>query len=250
MAIIIGVTAGEIYNKIDPWAPVTYGQSRTYTDSIIAAKGVPLILPLTDDKKMLRSMYDKLDGLLVSGGNDVNPKLYNQEVYEATKDFSDYRDQYEQQLITWALEDKKPILAICRGVQFLNVVCGGDLYQDIPTDLPEAEDHNRSTSLKDTENLAHTLTIKPNSKLADILGTINIQTNTHHHQAIKTVAESLEAVAWSSDGVIEAVEGDGPDFVIGIQSHPESLMKRAETKWQNLFSSFVLAAGKKSQASP
>jgi putative glutamine amidotransferase len=144
MTAMIGVTATEIVNTTNPWSPVMYGQSGKYSDAVIMAGGAPFILPLTDNMQILRKMYDNLDGLLLSGGIDINPTLYGQQLYETTKHISDYQDEYEIQLILWALEDKKPILAICRGMQLLNVVCGGSLYQNIPTDLPGSEDHNKS----------------------------------------------------------------------------------------------------------
>jgi putative glutamine amidotransferase len=147
------------------------------------------------------------------------------------------------QLITWALEDKKPILAICRGMQLLNVVCGGDLYQHIASELPEAEDHVESSSIKNMEHLAHDLNIERSSKLARILGLTKIQTNAHHHQAVNHIASNLKAVAWTSDGIVEALESkDATNYIIAIQSHPEALVRRAEKAWLNLFISFVQAA--------
>jgi putative glutamine amidotransferase len=232
MTTIIALTAGEIPNKIDPWSPITYGQSRTYSDAIIQAGGVPIVLPLTTKNSALRIMYDSVSGILLAGGNDVDPRLYGEDPGSTTKDISTFRDEFEIQLIKWAMIDKKPILAICRGMQLLNVACGGSLYQNISTDIIDADDHNVSTSLKDIEHLAHVLQIKPGSQLAETLGLNSLQTNTHHHQAIKTVAPTLEAVAWSSDGVIEAIEGRLDDaYLIGVQSHPESLVERAEKDW-------------------
>lgn len=244
MAIIIGITAGEIYNKVDPWSPVTYGQSRTYSDSIISAQGVPLILPLTDDVGTLRAMYDSVNGVMIAGGNDIDPKLYGEKPHAATKDISVYRDRYETQLIRWALEDKKPILGICRGMHLVNVLCGGNLYQHIPSFFPNAEDHNSSDAAKDIEDLAHTLRIKEPSKLASILGVSTIKTNTHHHQAINRMAPNLQAVAWTNDGIIEAIESRDDSYFIGVESHPESLITKAEKRWLNLFLSFVQASAK------
>jgi putative glutamine amidotransferase len=227
MTAMIGVTATEIVNTTNPWSPVMYGQSGKYSDAVIMAGGAPFILPLTDNMQILRKMYDNLDGLLLSGGIDINPTLYGQQLYETTKHISDYQDEYEIQLILWALEDKKPILAICRGMQLLNVVCGGSLYQNIPTDLPGSEDHNKS------------------NELAQILGVTDINTNAHHHQAINVIAPDLEPVAWAGDGVIEGIENrEASSYIIGIQSHPESLVEQAEKTWLKLFSSFVKAAEK------
>lgn len=242
MANLIGITAGEIYNKDDSWSPITYGQSRTYSDALIAANGIPIILPLTNKKSILRATYESLSGLLLAGGNDVDPKLYGEEPHKTTMNVSAYRDAYEKQLIMWALQDRKPIVAICRGMQILNVVCGGSICQDISSYFPQAEDHNSSTATKDIEHLAHSLRIEPTSKLASILGVSTIKTNTHHHQAINLLASNLQAVAWTEDGIIEALESKDDAYIIAVQSHPESLTAKAEPTWHNMFLSFVKAA--------
>jgi putative glutamine amidotransferase len=126
-------------------------------------------------------------------------------------------------------------------MQLINVLKGGTLYQHIPTDLPDAQDHHSSTKAKDLEHFAHTLRIDPASRLARIVHAEHIRTNTHHHQAIKQLGEGLIATAWSEDGIIEAVEITDYPFMIGIESHPESLT-RVEPVWKQLFESFVAAA--------
>lgn len=244
MTKLIGITAGEIVNKARPWSPVTYGQSYTYIDSIIHAGGVPVILPLTDDTEILRSLYESVDGILFPGGNDIDPKLYGEEPIPATEDVSVFRDKNEAQLMEWALEDKKPILCICRGMELLNVVKGGSLHQDILADMPDKKDHESSSKAEDIEDLAHNLKVEPASKLAKALEATEIKTNTHHHQAINVLGEGLKATAWSEDGVIEGIETVDENYVIGVQSHPESLEAKAEPAWRKLFSSFVEAVSR------
>jgi putative glutamine amidotransferase len=244
MPIIIGLTAGEIYNKKYPWAPVTYGQAHTYSDSIIRAGGVPLILPMTSDLTSLRAMYEEVSGIVFAGGNDVNPELYGEKPIKATVEVSKFRDAYEKQLMQWAIEDKKPIFAICRGMQLINVVCGGSLYQDIPTYLPTTEDHQDSTNAGDITHIAHEIKLAPNSKLTSILSSKTIKTNTHHHQAVKQIASNLKAVGWSDDGIVEALESKDDSFVIGVQSHPESLTSNTDLAWIKLFEAFIAASGK------
>lgn len=239
MAKLIGITAGEIVNKIRPWSPVTYGQSYTYIDSIVHAGGIPIILPLTDDEDVLRALYESVDGILFPGGNDVDPKLYGEDPIPETKDVSEFRDKNEIQLMKWALEDKKPVLCICRGMELLNVIKGGTLHQDIQLALPDKQDHDSSSKAENLEDLAHNLRIDPDSKLAKILGSTEIRTNTHHHQGINILAPELRATAWSEDGIIEGLETEDDTYTIGVQSHPESLEAKAEPGWQKLFSSFV-----------
>jgi putative glutamine amidotransferase len=238
---LIGITAGEIYNREHPWAPVTQGQAYTYVVSVHAAGGTPVILPIIDDPVLIDDLYPRLDGILFSGGNDLDPRLYNEVPNEKLEDTSVLRDNYETILLKRALADKKPVFAICRGMQLLNVVRGGTLYQDIPSVFPNAEDHRKSTKQQDMENLAHILRIKPECKLAHILQATEIPTNTHHHQAVKDAGEGLEVVAWAEDDIIEGIELPGDAFVIGIQSHPESL-SGVEPRWLRLFEAFVEAA--------
>ncbi len=209
MKPLIGITTGEIRNLTRPWSPITYGQSHTYSDAIIQAGGLPVLLPFINDTDTLTQIYYKLDGILFAGGNDIDPKLYDQETYEETVDVSPMRDQMEIRLMNLALEQQKPILAICRGMQLLNVVCGGSLYQHIKTDLKLASDHVISTRKKKLVDLAHQLSVKPSSKLATIIRSNTIAANTHHHQAIHRLADNLIVSARSEDDLIEAIEGDG-----------------------------------------
>lgn len=241
---VIGITCGEVHNKIEKWSPVTFGQSRTYVDSIIAAGGVPVLLPLSEDEAVLQSVFQLLDGICLAGGNDISPSCYHQTPYEGNYYHSPLRDTTEEKLLTWALRDKMPILGICRGMQFLNVHCGGDLYQHIPTDLPGSLDHDASTKSESLEDTSHTLRIAASSKLADILGVTTIGANAHHHQAVHTLGQGLQATAWAQDGVIEAIELTNYPYAVAVQSHPESLIS-IEPAWLRLFISFVDAAKKK-----
>jgi putative glutamine amidotransferase len=223
-------------------SPLTYGQSYTYSDAIIRAGGLSILLPITDDKATIMQTFSILDGLLLAGGNDVDPKLYGQKPYAETINLSSARDQMETLLLHMALEQQKPILAICRGMQLLNVVCGGTLYQNIESDLKMASDHEISTRKKTLVDLAHQLRVEPTSKLAKIINSKTINANTHHHQAIHQLADNLSASAFSEDGLIEAIEGDRDDsYLIGIQCHPESLSS-VEPKWDRVFAAFVKSA--------
>lgn len=239
MQPLIGITVGEITNKNESWSPITYGQSRTYIDAIIHAGGTPVILPLTDDKKILKDLFNRCDGVLVAGGNDPDPKLYDDEPISEVTDVSRRRDDQEIQLIKWALDEDKPMLGICRGMQILNIERGGTLYQDIPTQLPKALNHRISSERKTTTDIAHNLKIKPNSKLEAIIEAQKIGANAHHHQAIHELGEGLVATAWAEDGIIEAVELPNKKFIIGVQSHPESLEGTTEKRWSKLFKAFV-----------
>jgi putative glutamine amidotransferase len=241
---LIGITAGEIVNKIEPWAPITHGQSITFVQAVVAAGGIPVILPLIDDDEICRQLYDRCDAILFAGGNDPEPQLFGEAPDPTVKDVSKLRDAVEMRWMRWSLADHRSILGICRGMELLNIACGGDLYQDISTALPHASDHHLSTSAKDIEHIAHRLNLAPDSLLAKLVQVERLGANTHHHQALRRVGDGLRAVAWSEDQVIEAVEAvDGSaGFVLGVQSHPESMYIKAEPAWRPVFEAFVKAA--------
>lgn len=239
---IIGITAGEILNKLYPHSPPAQGQSHTYVDAIVRARGAPFILPLTKDRSVLRNLYEQCAGIMLAGGNDLDPKLYGEEPAKHTVDQDPPRDAQELQLLEWALEDDKPVLAICRGMQLINVSQGGNLYQHIPDDLPEAEVHNIAPEKQKESRIVHSLHIDPESELSKTLGTDTLGTNAYHHQAIKEIGKDLVATAWTADGVIEALEMPKYTFVVAVQSHPESLEESIEPLWRKVFESFVEAS--------
>jgi len=253
MKPFIAITAGEFINNGEKWLPVVYGQFHTYTDAVIRAGGVPFMIPLTDDKTVLRQLYEQCGGLLLPGGSDLDPKAYNMpsssnKVNAATHPLqtrlSPRRDRQEKQLLEWALEDDKPVLGICRGMQLINVALGGSLHPDINVNLPSADDHEANIHKQDFHYLAHRLRVKTGSRLAKALGTDAIATNTLHHQTVNKLGDGLVASAHAEDGVIEAIELPDSRFVIGLQSHPEALEAGIEPLWRELFKAFVGAASK------
>ena len=238
---IIGITSGEIRNANHPWAPYVFGQSYTYVESVTMAGGLPMILPIVADEAMVNQYAETLDGMLFSGGNDIHPQRYNQEM-NGSVETSEARDNFEFMLMQKFLKTRKPILAICRGQQLLNVALGGTLYQDISTNFPDAEIHTSSPDKKSTEHLAHELKISENSKLAKILGTTAISCNSHHHQSINKLGEGLVVTSRAADGIVESIENPQYAFIIGVQSHPESLVQRAQPQWRKLFEEFIAQA--------
>lgn len=240
MRPLIGITTGEIINLVEPWASAVYGQKHTYSDAVIAAGGIPVFIPFMPEDE-LRNLYERLDGVVFAGGNDIDPQLYDEETHPLTVEVSPERDQVETLLMRWTLADDKPLFAICRGFQLLNVHLGGSLYQDVPTQLSGASDHELSTREEDYMHIAHVLKLDANSRLASIVESDTIRANTHHHQGIKKVAESLTANAWSEDGLVEGLEHPDRKFVVGVQCHPESLHV-SDKKWASVFEAFVKAA--------
>lgn len=240
MKPIIGITTGEIINQTEPWASPIYGQKRTYSDAVVAAGGVPIFIPFVPEDA-LQAIYSQLDGILFAGGNDISPKLYGEAQQPQTVDVSLERDRVETTLMKWTLADDKPLFAICRGFQLLNVQLGGSLYQDILTQRNDSSDHQLSTFKKDYTHIAHQLKLAPESRLATITASQTLAANTHHHQGIKVLGNGLQASAWAEDGIIEAIEHSEKIFTLGVQCHPESLYT-FDKKWAATFRAFVKAA--------
>lgn len=232
----IGIPCASIRDK--DWCPPLHGHRDTYVDAVVRAGGVPILIPLVNDESVLRRLYSLIDGLLLAGGGDVDPLLYGEQPIPELGAIDTLRDSVELPLARWAVADGKPVLGICRGIQVLNVALGGSLYQDIPAQL-ETSVHDHSFTKQDWTYMAHDLRIDPHSQIADIFGATAISTNSLHHQSLKQVAPGLRPVAWAPDGVVEAVEGEGRGFLVGLQCHPEALQGNADPRWQGLFRRFV-----------
>lgn len=178
-------------------------------------------------------------GILLSGGLDVAPGLYGAAEQHPTVEVDTLRDAAELALIQEALRVGVPLLAICRGIQVLNVAMGGTLVQDIPSQLPSAIAHRQ----KEARHVAtHSITIAEDSRLAQIVRTTTLDVNSFHHQALDRVAPGIRPVAWAADGIIEAAESADPRrFVVAVQYHPEEMTSRHEHA-RSLFRAFVAAA--------
>lgn len=191
--------------------------NRWYVDAIFRAGGLPVILPTLPPEEA-EEMLSGLHGLLSTGGGDVDPWLYGEEPAPEVYDVDPPRDQWELALLQ-AVGDEMPVLGVCRGVQLLNVRAGGSLIQH----LPDVTDEPHRLRERDREPV-HCVDVAPDSLLADILGQTRVGVNSIHHQAIAEVGKGLTAVAWASDGIVEAVERTDGAPVMGVQWHPESLI--------------------------
>jgi putative glutamine amidotransferase len=217
-----------------------FAQSRTYVEAVAITGGAPLLIPLNLDEGALRAIYERLDGLLLTGGEDLHPRYYGEAIHEKCGQIDEARDMVELTLTRWALAEGLPIFAICRGIQVLNVAAGGTLYQDIASQVPGSlkhdcwPDHPRNY-------LAHQVTVNGDSYLAAVLGHRRIGVNSTHHQAVKDLAPSFRVAARATDGLIEAIEGHDHPFALGVQWHPEDLVEDAPSM-RRLFEDFVSAA--------
>ncbi len=237
MKPIIGIPCATLQDK--DWCPSLHGHRQTYVDAIVRAGGAPMLIPLVEQQDVLQTIYERIDGLLLAGGGDVDPANYGETPIPELGKVDSLRDVVEIPLARWAIADGKPILGICRGIQVLNVALGGTLYQDIPSQLKSELVHDDSYTKQDWTYMAHDMRLASDSKVAEIFQTTSFPVNSLHHQSLKDVAPGLRAVGWAPDGVVEAVEGSNGKFIMGFQCHPEALQGAADVRWQALFRRFV-----------
>jgi putative glutamine amidotransferase len=238
---LIGITASSIEQRGSAFGEV-YVLTRKYAEGVLRAGGVPVIVPYNLDEDSLQVLFDRLDGLLLSGGGDIDPEIYGEAAHPATNEIEIDRDRVELALARWVVEQEKPFLAICRGIQVLNVALGGTLIQDIPSEVPDALEHSFERGIVERGYHAHPVKIVADSRLAQVMQIEIAQTNSWHHQAIKQAAPKLKVTAYAPDGVIEAVEVPGRRFAIGVQWHPEWMFED-QPEHRRLFEGLVAASG-------
>ncbi len=212
----------------------------TYVRAIHRAGGTPVIIPpvvVDEDWDVLSA---RLDGLLLSGGGDIAPRYYGEEGEPWMGQVDAERDISELGLVRKWLELRRPLMAICRGHQVLNVALGGTLYQDIAAHIPNALDH-AYVSARPMEKPVHLVELDPECALAKILGGTSFEVNSAHHQAVKAPADSIRVTGYAPDGVVEAFELPELPFGISVQWHPEAMVKTSDIMWP-LFEAFIDAA--------
>ena len=208
-----------------------------YLEGVMEAGGLPVMLPLTADLELLEQLAETVDGVLLTGGHDVSPALYGQSPLSACGTCCPARDEMERLLLPLLWAQDKPILGICRGIQFLNVALGGTLYQDLPSQHPSAVEHHQRPPY---DRPVHTVTLAPHSPLGALLSQETITVNSYHHQAIQTLSPALRPMAWSPDGLIEAVWAPERRWVWAVQWHPEFAF-RTDANSRAIFRRFVEA---------
>jgi putative glutamine amidotransferase len=217
---------------------------RSYIEELRKVGAVPWVIPLVPhDPETLAEIFARLDGVFITGGVDVDPARYGEPKSPHCGAIDPDRDEVEIALLHHALERGLPVLAVCRGIQILNVARGGTLYQDVTAQVPAALKHDYfpTPERPSRKFLAHDVTVKPGTRLAHILGETVVPVNSMHHQAIKELARDLSPTAYAPDGIIEGVEAAGDQYLVGVQWHPEELTE-THPGMQRLFTTFVEAS--------
>jgi putative glutamine amidotransferase len=240
-APLIGITTSVTVDKSPERAYVNLA----YIRAVQGAGAVPVLLTPHLSAEAVAALWQRLDGLVLTGGGDIDPARFASTRHPTVDDVSPARDELELGLTRRAVGDDVPLFAICRGIQVLNVALGGTLIQDIPSERPGPIVHSQT---EPRQQATHPVKVMgEGTRLGRILGVLEVDVNSMHHQAIDRPGEGLRAVAWAPDGIIEGVEMTGDDrFVLGVQWHPEELVGHDRAA-RNLFAAVVDAARRRAR---
>jgi putative glutamine amidotransferase len=237
---LIGVTMSTTPDGAETSTPPRAWVNTAYFRAVQQAGGVPVLLPPHLDARALDALWGRLDGVLVTGGGDVDPARFGEARQPTVADVSEARDRLEIEVAERAVHAGTPLLAICRGIQVLNVALGGSLHQDIAADTGSTIAHVQ-TAPRDQPSHHVKVTVE-GTRLGATLGVAEAEVNSMHHQAIKRLGRRLREVAWAPDGIIEGIElVDGAPFFVGVQWHPEELTAHHPAA-RNLFRALVTSA--------
>jgi putative glutamine amidotransferase len=213
-----------------------------YLDTVIAAGGMPVVLPPLGKETDLAPFLDRLDGVILSGGLDLDPRRYGLPGHHAVQPMAERRDDSDRLLLKLVLDRQMPLLGIGLGMQQINLAFGGTLFMHLPEELPRAMPHRDPTGAPHR----HLVLIEPNTRLDEIYGGGELRVNSAHHQAVRQVGSGLRVGATAPDGVIEAIESTDPNwFCVGVQWHPES--DTATALDAQLFECFIQACLRQAQ---
>ncbi|MFP4324334.1 MAG: gamma-glutamyl-gamma-aminobutyrate hydrolase family protein [Anaerolineales bacterium] len=215
---------------------------QAYTHALTQAGVVPVLLPSTLDRDAVRAVYERADGLVLSGGGDIDPAFLSvaQDEARLATEIDTARDGVEIDLVRWAEADDKPLLGICRGHQVINVALGGSLIMDIPSQHSAEITHQLDATQANRARFLHDVDVLPQTQLASIIGDGVHTVNSIHHQAVRELAPGLRASAFALDGIIEGLELPGARFFVGVQWHPEEIYADSPAA-QALFEAFGAA---------
>ena len=234
--LIPGIKRSPLIGISTDISPKRTAVNTAYVQSVILSGGIPYMIPVTDNVEILRQIVSQLDGIVFTGGEDIQPIYYGDLPYEKLEEVSPARDTFDLMVLKMAADRNIPILGICRGLQLMNVAFGGTLYQDLPTQHPSSVNHRQEES---GTTPTHPISIIKESKLAEITGQEVLQVNTFHHQAIRKLAPGFKITAWAPDSIAEAIEAYPIRQMIGVQFHPEIFTAAGDTTMHKLFKFLV-----------
>lgn len=237
----IGITTQSLQaiDGIPPALPASVVMNQRYYEAVAAAGAAPVLIPLLDDIDALRATYEACAGIMIPGGVDMDPGTYGEAPHERLGRVDPARDRVELQLTRWAIEDRKPLLGLCRGLQVINVAAGGTLYQDLDAQLDGAIRHDYFPTFGfDRDYVSHDVAVAPASRLRSLVEIDQLPVNSMHHQGVKKLGAGLVVSALAPDGLIEGIESSNGHFMVGVQWHPESLVDH-DTGMRRLFSTFI-----------
>lgn len=235
---IIGILCD--INKEKKDRPLYFVKSN-YVSAINDAGGVPFLIPPTGNNNDLTQIANIINGLLVPGGDDIDPKYFDEGPHPSVVLMDPEIIQFQMEFCHHAMNKDMPVLGICAGHQIINIACGGNIYQDIPSQYSSKVKHKKDKNEK--QDVFHTIKIDKNTMLGNMLQTDKIIVNSTHHQALKNIAEGFTVTARSEDGIVEAIEDLKHRFVLGVQCHPEDMYKKNKL-FLNLFQKLIHEASR------
>ena len=216
--------------------------AQAYIDAVVVAGGVPVIIPIMTDSLAVAAILDKVDGVVMIGGEDIDPDFYGETALPEMGEINARRDTFDLMLARMTVRTRKPLLGICRGLQVINVAFGGSLWQDIPSQIPASTIRHK---VNGSERPVHDIYVKKGSRLAELTAPGLTSVNSYHHQAAKDVAIGFEVTATSADGLVEAMERfSGRDRVLCVQFHPEKMYAEGDCRFLPLFDWLVAESSK------
>lgn len=222
--------------------PHSWVMNHRYFVALTSVAAAPIMVPLLGDEETLRAMYERVDGVFLAGGVDVDPASYREDKLDVCGRTDPDRDRVELLFTKWAIEDGKPVLGVCRGMQVINVASGGSLVQDVEHESERFLKHDYyPTQGFARDYLAHDVDVREGSVLHRIYGAGTIKVNSMHHQGIKKLGDRLDPSIYAPDDLIEGIEGTGESFLVGVQWHPEMLVEK-DPGTRRLFTEFRDAA--------
>jgi len=233
MKPLIGISASMEIEK-------TYYMTATdNVEAILAAGGMPMVLPMLEEDKAIDELARRLDGLYLTGGYDIDPTIFGEEPHPKLGTIIPIRDSFEMKMVLKMRELQKPILGVCRGCQIMNIAIGGDMYQDIYSQHDQQLLQHSQNAPK--EHRSHFVNVEKDSLLYKLVGKTKLPVNSRHHQANRFVPENFRASGIANDGIVEAIESKNESFFLGVQWHPENLAVKGIEEGTNIFNGFIEA---------